>query len=157
MSMIASLKSVNENKLKSLLSNPDGLTSYLYEEDGKVCDVDKAWHAIHFLLNKAVWEFSSIGGSVFLGGTPISDEDVGYGPARYFTAEESAAISEELMEVSDVTLLKHFEALVSESEIYPGFSDNEEDREYIAQNFTHLKEFCSEVVKSGNSIITYMC
>jgi hypothetical protein len=155
--MIASLKSVDSKKLQELLANPDGLTSYLYEEDARACDVDKAWHAIHFLLNKAVWEFSSIGGSVFLGGVPISDEDVGYGPARYFSADESVAISEELAEIKNSVLLENFGALVSESEIYPGFSDNEEDRDYITQNFAQLKEFCAEVAKSGNSIITYMC
>ena len=157
MSMIASLKSVNEEKLKELLSNPDGLIPFLYEEDGQVCNVDKAWHAIHFLLNKAVWECSSIGGAVFLGGVPISDEDIGYGPARYFSSDESSSISAELAKITDVTLLENFAALTSESEIYPGFSDNVEDREYITQNFSQLKEFCAEVAKSGSSIITYMC
>jgi hypothetical protein len=155
--MIASLKSVDETKLNELLSKPTELTSYLYEEDGQVCDVDKAWHAIHFLLNKAVWEFSSLGGSVFLGGVPISDEDVGYGPARYFTADESAAISTELAKITEITLFENFTALTSESEIYPDFEDKEEDREYITENFNNLKEFCAEVAKTGNCIITYMC
>jgi hypothetical protein len=158
MSMIASLKSISESKLNELLADPIGLTSYLYEsEDGQVCDVDKAWHAIHFLLNQRVWESTSLGGSVFLGGVPISEEDVGYGPARYFTSEQSAAISSELSKVSEAKLLENYVALVHESEIYPGFEDNQEDKEYISQNFSQLKEYCAEVAKTGGCIITYMC
>ena len=157
MSMTALLKSVSENKLKELLSNPSGLGVFLYEEDSQVCNVDKAWHAIHFLLNSNVWKHSSVGGSIFLGGVPVSDEDMGYGPARYFSVDESASISGELTSITGAKLLSNFAALTSEPEIYPGFSDNEEDREYIVQNFYQLKEFCAETAKSGNCIITFMC
>ncbi|MCG7541075.1 DUF1877 family protein [Pseudoalteromonas sp. CO348] len=158
MSMIASLKSVSEERLNEILAEPSKLVSYLYEDDsGKACDVDKAWHAIHFLLNKSVWEATSLGGSVFLGGIPISDEDVGYGPARYFSTEQTKEISSELSKISENQLLENFLNLVDESEIYPSFEDIEEDRKYITQNFIHLKEFLAELAKADSCLISYMC
>lgn len=157
MSMIASLKSVSKNKLNELIANPAGLTDYLYNDtEGNVCDVDNAWHAIHFLLNQSVWEPTTLGGSIFLGGESISDEDVGYGPARYFTAKESADISTELATISNSTLLKNFNSLTDETEIYPGFEDNEEDRTYITEHFSSLQKFCASIALSDNCIISYM-
>ncbi|RRS08444.1 DUF1877 family protein [Pseudoalteromonas sp. J010] len=140
MSMVALLKSVSEKQLNEIFVEPSKLVSYLYEdESGKICDVDQAWHAIHFLLNKSVWETTSLGGSVFLGGFPISDEDIGYGPARYFSTKQTKEISSELSNISENQLLESFLDLVNEPEIYPGFADREEDKKYITQNFIHLK------------------
>ncbi|OCQ23088.1 hypothetical protein A7985_03810 [Pseudoalteromonas luteoviolacea] len=157
MSMIASLKSISESQLSEMIEAPSKLVSYLYDdESGKVCVMDKAWHGIHFLLNGSAWSSVSIEGSIFLGGVPVSDEDVGYGPARYFTAEQTKEISAGLQKISENDLLVKYLSLVEEPEIYPGFEDNEVDRNYITQNFAHLKTFVEGLAKSGDCLLSFM-
>ena len=57
-----------------------------YKEDfeNNLLDVDKSWHAIHFVLTGQVWDApdDELLSHVVMGGQPLEDMDMGYGPAR---------------------------------------------------------------------------
>src|SRR5215831_2317265 len=55
--------------------------------------LDKAWHGLHFLLCGQPEPTAGPLGSVILGGTEIGDDDLGYGPARYFEPSEVGEIA----------------------------------------------------------------
>jgi Domain of unknown function (DUF1877) len=88
MAMIGNLRPATDAELDQLLANPREITRFLYGSDASVCErvvLNKAWHAIHFVLTG-----SRLGGSEPLNfllaeATPVGDVDVGYGPARAFT------------------------------------------------------------------------
>src|SRR5262245_31900716 len=83
--------------LQRLQADPS-LTDELIEEDDDMpdhLDLDKSWHALHFLLAGTEWEPTEGAGEAVLGGEPIG-EDVGYGPARLLTADQVHVIADHL-------------------------------------------------------------
>ncbi len=158
MGMISNLKKVSSAELNKLLEDPSELTKVLYENEDESShyDLDKAWHAIHYMLNGSVWEVSSIAGELFLGGELVSEQDVGYGPARYFDANKVSEIYSELDKISIEDLFSKYTAMLEQSEIYPGFEDSAEDRDYINYYFSGVKEFCKKAVQENMCLITYL-
>ena len=78
-------------------------------------DVDKAWNGIWFLLNAARSPID-----VVAGGAPVSDEDLGYGPARYLTPGEVAAAASYLQAMPWQQLAGQFDpAQMTADGIYP--------------------------------------
>jgi hypothetical protein len=57
--------------------------------------LDKAWHGVHYLLCGEVEPGASLLSQAVLGGTQLG-EDLGYGPARYFQADQVAEIAREM-------------------------------------------------------------
>lgn len=55
-----------------------------FGNNDNMLDIDKSWHAIHFVLSGEVWGFDEDDplSQVVLGGAPVNDDDMGYGPAR---------------------------------------------------------------------------
>jgi len=68
--------------------------------------LEKAWHGLHFLLTGDPWGGSGYRAFLLCGGIE-QGEDMGYGPARLFDAEEVGEIAETL---SGFEMLKEFVA-----------------------------------------------
>ncbi len=62
---------------------------------GASLSIDKAWHGVHYLLCGKAEPGTDIASQAIMGGTE-SGEDLGYGPARYFDANQVADIAREL-------------------------------------------------------------
>ena len=157
MGMRAYLKKVSSDELNKLLKDPINLANILFEEDSDTYHLDKSWHAIHYLLNGSVWGFSSVAGSIFFGGDVISGGDMGYGPARYFSPSQVKEISLELEKKDSKLLFANYSAMLKLGDkIYPGFQNNDEDKEYIEKFFQGLKAFCKEASNEEMCLISYM-
>ncbi len=146
--MIGNYRRVNEETLTAVCVNPDSITDFLYADDEEHSndthlDIDKAWHAIHFLLNDSQWEGSYPLVCVVLGGECIGDQDVGYGPARFLTPQQVKDVAVAINDIPTAKLLERFDAdRMNQEEIYPhGWSDTPEEREYIEQNYSSLVTF----------------
>jgi uncharacterized protein DUF1877 len=160
MSMIGSYRRVDESALQRLLDKPEGLSDFLFSEDDSDSrlDIDKTWHVIHFLLNGDPWDGIQPLVNVVLGGTQISTEDLGYGPARYLTISEVRDVAAALAPISSEELMSRFDAqAVMRAKIYPeGWTGDAEDREYIATYFDGLKEFFAEAAASKQAVVLYL-
>lgn len=160
MSMIGNYRRISRSELKDLLATPESLSDLLFEQEpppGMSLDIDKAWHAIHFLLNGEPWEGYEPLGHIVLGGTEISDEDVGYGPARYLEAKQVKALSKALAKIDSQMLWSRFDKEAFDAaEIYPGFEGSEEDKEYICENFEALRAFFKEAADNKDVVILYL-
>src|SRR5438874_10953823 len=101
--MIANLRPASDSDIEQLLASPAQVTRFLYgaDADGRERVVlDKAWHAIHFVLTG-----SRLGGDAPLNflvseGTPVGEVDVGYGPARVLTSQQVRALANALAAVA---------------------------------------------------------
>jgi hypothetical protein len=162
MSMIGYFKSLRPAALDRLLSTPAALDAFLYEDDDEertnTLDIDKSWHLIHFLLNGDAWEGPWPLGGVILGGTPVSDEDLGYGPARYFTSHEVEDVARALEPISPEELWSRFDAdAVRRADIYPqGWSGAEHEREYISQNYSDLRRYLAAAASRGDALVAWL-
>ncbi len=117
------------------------------------CDLDKAWHALHYLLT------GDPGGGDFplnflaVGGQEIG-EDMGYGPLRFLKAAETIVLKSELDKIPVADFANRFIAkdLIA-AELYPAHDDwNEEDKEWLTDAYTSIKQFIDQAVKNKKGI-----
>jgi Domain of unknown function (DUF1877) len=125
MSLIGHVYLLPEARIQALLVDPTlvvGTIDGAYNEPGQgFVDLDKAWQALHYLLTGMARDGEGPLAFLLKGGTPLGDEDLGYGPARAFRPLEVAAIADALANVSQRTLMPRFDLKKFEKlEIYPG-------------------------------------
>lgn len=164
MSMILSLVTLSDANIARILENPPlvwrvfmphdpgvylkvlsrdigNSTSYqsipdieIQDGEGEYLDLDKAWHGIHYLLNKTAEECGAPLCFLISGGKQVGDIDVGYGPARAFMAEEVRVIDAALSAVNDDMLRSNFsQTEMIQQEVYPLRDDSKDDEtlEYL--------------------------
>ncbi|MBX7104741.1 MAG: YfbM family protein [Gemmataceae bacterium] len=167
MSMIGNYRRITPDELAQLRANPSSIAEFLYPKAGprpsadRRLDIDKAWHAIHFLLCGDTWEGQPPLVNAVLGGQPLGDVAVGYGPARYLTPDEVKETFDALDGIPTHELLEGFDPqALDDAEIYPqGWSRNSassEDQEYIGGNYSSLVEFFRKAASSGDAMLEYL-
>ena len=112
-------------------------------------DLGKAWHGLHYCLTQDIGEGDHPLGFILYGGRVAGDLDVGYGPARLITSAETAEINSLLQKVSSDDLKANYEPEKMD-DVYPSviWSRTDEDNfEYISENFVELKKFVAECVR----------
>ena len=163
MGMCAIYQEVKEEDFKKLLESDDFFETIeeLEEKDGtELCDIDKMWDALHFLLNG----LSALYGdpednilSEFIIGSKCFDDD-SEEFTRYIPTERVAEIANKLNEIDFQDYLKDFDMnKFAENGIYPDIWSYDEEREEImeelSEHFDNLKEFYNEVAKNKNIVV----
>ena len=163
MGMYAMYQEVKKEDFKKLLESDDFFETIeeLEEKDGtELCDIDKMWDALHFLLNG----LSALYGdpqdnilSEFIIGSKCFDDD-SEEFARYIPTERVAEIANKLNEIDFQDYLKDFDMnKFAENGIYPDIWEYDEEREEImeelSEHFDNLKEFYNEVAKNKNIVV----
>jgi hypothetical protein len=125
-------------------------------EPAKSISLDKAWHGLHYLLCGAAEPVPGALGQAVLGGTEIG-EDLGYGPARYFTPAETKEVALALQEPAlEQTLHARFNPAVMEQHgLYPGGWDQEGD-DWLIDAFRDLRDFYAAASAAGNAVIAVL-
>lgn len=125
MSLIGHVYLLPPERVSALLAEPATVVAVVdgaYNDPGQgFVDLDKAWNALHYLLTGSARDGEGPLAFLLKGGTPVGDEDLGYGPARVFQPAEVAAIADALADVSQYKLLPRFDLKKFEKlELYPG-------------------------------------
>jgi len=164
MGMIGYFAAVNEDTLSALRSDPSLIEEYLYPNDGDdeapdSMDVDKCWHAIHYLLTGQPLGGDEPYSLAVLGGEDLG-EDLGYGPARFLTPEQVEDVAATLRTVGVDELANRYAPEEMElAEIYPGViwvKDSENALEYVLENYERLVEFYSAAAERGDGMILWI-
>src|SRR3979411_259264 len=103
MAMIGNLRPASDAEIQQLLTSPTDVTRFLYGADAARRErvvLNKAWHAIHFVLTG-----SRLGGDEPLNflvseGTPVGEVDVGFGPARVLSSQQVRSLATALATVA---------------------------------------------------------
>jgi hypothetical protein len=123
--------------------------------NGRLADLslEKAWHGLHYLFCGAAEPDGTTLGSTMLGGTELG-EDLGYGPARYFTADEAATIARELADTKlESAMRARFDpAKMVAAGIYPnGWAPN--DLTWLIDEFRKLRDFYAIAAQRKSAIV----
>lgn len=153
-------KTDGENVQKMRNGNASGVLFQREEEENALC-IDKAWHAIHFVLtgNKFGGEEENFLENLVFGGLPINEEDLGYGPARLIGKETVEQLAEALACWDKSAFREHFHMKsLMENDIYPVMENEDEDGffTYIWENFAALKDFIQQAAREGLYVLTYI-
>jgi hypothetical protein len=132
-----------------------------FETGPNVGDLDKAWHGLHYLLTETDWEGEPPESFLLDWGTEIGTVDLGYGPARAFTAQQTNDIGRCLNQLEPQTLRARFNpARMMELEIYPMIWDRDPAKDdtllYLMQAFDHLKDFVSNTNRQNFGIVAHL-
>lgn len=123
-------------------------------------DLDKAWHGIHYCLNKTDYEAEPPLDFIVTGGEEAGNIDVGYGPARLFKHDSVYDIHQQLSKISEQDFSKNYDPRQMEKlDIYPNMwlRDNEEALEYILSYYETLQGFLDHCVEFKMGMAIYLC
>lgn len=140
--------------IREIQLEPSTLLEILYpasefrDHEARSLDIGKTWRIIHFLLNDDAWEGTGPLLDAVLGGTQLTEEDLGYGPARFLSSSEVAATARALDAVSPDELWSRFdESHARDAEIY--WEPASECRRYALDNYEELRQFFSSGAAKG--------
>lgn len=166
MSMIGNYFMTDQETIDRIQKGELQVADLIYDEDDNVdeeasLDIDKAWNAIHYVLTGEADLGKNTGplSKAVLGGTPVSEEDVGYGPALLIEAEEVRQIARLLQPMGREAFQERFRfAEMLENEVYPMIPNEDEEGffEYIWDYFAAVKEFFAEAAAQGKCILFYI-
>lgn len=164
MGMVACFTSLPSDVLQELQEEPDRIEEYLYPDDGEseppnYIDLDKAWHGIHYLLTGLADGGAQPQSLAVFGGEEFGPE-VGYGPARFLTAEQVRSVAESLSGLSPEALAQRFDPKDMETkQIYPDViwvRDGEEALDYVLDNYQQLQVFYRDAAARGDAVIQWL-
>jgi hypothetical protein len=161
MSMTGRYLRVSPDVVGDIQREPSTLLDVLYPEPepeghrSRCLDIDKTWHIIQFLLNGDAWEGNGPLFDAVLGGRQLTDEDLGYGPARFLDALEVAATARALDGISAEELWSRFEvSRVREANLY--WSIEPDGRNYALENYEALRRFFVVAAHTGEAAILWL-
>ena len=162
MGMIGYFFKTNDETLEKIRGG--STAEIVFQEDVKdsLLDIDKTWHAIHFILTgrKYDGEEGNILSQLIFGESPVNDDDLGYGPAMLNPKETVAQIADALngWEKEDFRAKFHIQDMI-ENEIYPVMEDEEEEEffTYVWEYFVLLKEFYQQAAGEGLHVLKFIC
>lgn len=131
------------------------------EGEGRIIDVDKAWQGLHYLLTGTAEGGEHPHNFLVVGGRGVADVEVGYGPARTFTAVETAEIHAALSALSEETLRSRFAPrAMMDTHIYPEIWDrdpaDDDTLGYLMDNLPALREFLSSAAEQRFGMIVWL-
>lgn len=121
---------------------------------GPKISLDKAWHGVHYLLCGDIEPGSAIPSQAVMGGVEVG-EDLGYGPARYFEADEVRAISRALSSANlEAEMIARFDPVKMTSlGIYAGGWKAGDDN-WLMEEFRRLRKFYDDASAAKLAIVT---
>ena len=116
--------------------------------------LDKAWHGLHYLLCGAAEPTPGPLGQAVFGGDEIGD-DMGYGPARCFTAAKTSEIAQALQAPGLESALRgRFDPNAMEQlGLYPG-GWHHEGPDWLIDAFRTLRDFYAAASADGQAVVT---
>jgi hypothetical protein len=162
MSITAGLTAISPAELQRLQEAPDEVGPFLYpdndDEPPNTIDLDKAWHGLHYLLTGEAEEAPPPFGDAILGGIEIGQELV-YGPARFLTPEQVAAVHAALTGLTPEALAQRFDPQNMEiQDIYPDIwmRDGDEALDYVLAFLPTLQTFYRDATARGDAALLWM-
>ncbi len=127
------------------------------DERTDLLDVDKAWHGLHWLLSGSAEPTEDPLGFI-MGGAEVG-QDISYGPARAYTADEVRKIAAALAPIEAAELRSRFDGdAMSADGIYPDIwqRDPAEDDTlgYLVTFYEPLKQLIAGAAQAGNGLVT---
>ncbi len=159
--MVCGFSMASDEQIAALHADPERVGAFLFPDSGDGpadCDIDKSWHAMHFLLTGEAWGGAPPLDFIGAGGTEIGDVDVGYGPARALTSAQVQAIAAALAPMTVATLFARWDpAAIRAAEIYGANPDDRAgEEEYVGSYFSRLKEFVAAAARARLGLIVYL-
>ena len=133
------------------------------DDPERLFDLTNSGMAVHYLLTGEIMPSQSNAPPplvyVVMGGTPISGEDVGYGPPRFLTPEQVKEAANALSKLAPEDLRGGFDvAAYNAGGGYPAMSATgweAEDIEPLLEEYADLRNFFQEAAECGDALLLW--
>ena len=166
MGMISNYLRVSQSELESYLEDSTKLEERVYSDDNHkdtcLIDIEKSWEGLFYILTgKSLAEEDEAKAPFawILNAPQVIDEeqDMGYGPANYITAEQTKELSTAMNKMSIEQLKDRFDGdLMNEEGVYPVIWDEEDALEYLLEYFKLLKDFFKKAAAENQAVIQFI-
>lgn len=157
MALVLKVREASESEIQALASNQEAIDLFLDPERSNL-DLDKAWHAIHFLLSGHAYEADGPSGYLMMGGRPLGQVHSDYGPARALSPDEIKELYSVMNAISEQDLRRRYR-VEKMKEIYPGYWEpelNGEDFPYLMYYFKTLKNYLAKLVEDQKGAVVFL-
>ncbi|MBC3882889.1 YfbM family protein [Undibacterium sp. LX40W] len=152
MSMVA----VSPKQVPDLKRSQRALEQVLFKSNAaSTLNIGTSWHAIHYLITGKTSSPVPGAGEVIFGGTEIGN-DLGFGPAHLFSAEEVKTISDALQAFPLKTFTGRYDVKqMQASKIYPEnwLKEGDIGRARLLDYFQQILNFYANAAKNGQAIV----
>lgn len=156
MGMCACYQWADKEQIDSLIDSDDyfdAIEEMQEEDDDGVCDIDKLWDGLHYLLTKKTEpDGNDIISIAIFGEHIISSEDM----ISYILPERTAEIAETLGKIDFEAALKTYSGKdFSAKEIYPDIWDEDpmDIKDELREAFGELRVFYAAAASCGKGVI----
>lgn len=153
------LRTRNDHPVTALIPLTEPFADGKFEPEAHVLKttLGEYWHGIHYLLCGEVWSGELPNAFLIDGGEFVGDIDVGYGPARVFTAEETQEITSSILQKTRRDLTRHYDSCqMQDYDIYPQIWDQESALPNCLDHFESLQEFLQNARKHQLGMVVYL-
>ena len=148
MSMNMSLKQASEMELARFAR--DGVDEDELTGGTDALELDKAWHVLHYLLSGRQADGPMPAATLLRGGREVG-EDLGYGPARALSAQETKAFAQFLAGQTTAALGARIDVDAMEQlGIYCADDDSADDVDHY---FPQLQAYVGDAAKNGHGLL----
>lgn len=160
MGMAGYFVAVNPQQIAEFKEDPSSLTDFLYpgeEEPDNSIDVDKSWHAIHYMLNGAAGPEEGQPAPAIFGGEPVGEE-MDYGPARILGPEDTQALAATLASIDEAAMrARYAPEAMAEARIYPDNWLRDDDAlDYVIYHYLNMAQFYAAAAKRGDGVLLFL-
>lgn len=157
MGMTWSATAMDPARAAALLEQSQQIEAALYERDDAAAQdayLDKAWHAIHFVLTGSAWTGEAPWAWAILGGTPLNeDDDASW---RHLPAEQVREVAQALAALPPAEFARRFDAqALADAQIYPDtiwLRDGEDAKRYVLDYYAQLSGFYAAAAARGDDV-----
>jgi len=142
-----------ESEAREILEDEERLDELLESEEASA-DLDKAWHAIHWLLTSGETTTDESLSDAVMGGEEIGD-DRGYGVPRLLSPERVQAVARSLAGIDGASLESRMDPQAMEAaEVYPSIWDEADVFDsYLGPLYEDLREFYAAAAAADEAVI----
>jgi hypothetical protein len=165
MSIICNLLTLNNAQIQELHQYPETIhaltRSQLHTEPNDTfLQLDKAWHGIHFALTGMGGEAAFPRGFIMSSGKEIGEENLGYGPARAFEADEVQEIADSILRIDKARFTVGLKDVWTNNVALYGIQEDPSEAsneiEYCYDYFQFLQTFLKAALEQGLGMVVYM-
>lgn len=160
MGMTGSYIAVDDTLLNQIISGEESLLDFIDSDAYETLDIDKSWHAVHYLLCGEISDGEPpMGYAVPMLNENNIDCEEDFIGAFYLTPRQVEEASGFLNALSDDDLKKMYDfGSMLKDEIYPLTEDDEESEiyEYIYSYLEEIKEYFGRAAEKSLAVIFYI-
>ena len=128
------------------------------EHERPHCDLDKAWHGLHFLLTGTAWEGEEPACYLVRGGEELGDaEELGYSVIQALSPARVQQFAALLNSLSREELARRYDPqTMTTLKIYPEIWTRDTSYTYLIDAFDELRTFVNTLADRGDGAIVYL-